>query len=1524
MFKNMRINKLILFAVAMLCVSTLNAQKKPTTINFTFENLPAELLMYLDQATSQDDRKKANAKLIQTFEPIYKGWDEKTQIRYRDICVTMQKLRVKQHPDFTHFIEVTNLMSTKGSANFSVWIDCLVYLQERNKKIKDFTDFVDFTEQLETDRILNGAKTSLWQAQAGAPYVLKLEGKNIVVEFPKKMELYYSSDKDNGTIYGTTGKYYYFDHKWYGQGGRLNWDRTGLPTTVCWAELKDYEAVTKFPKFNADSVLFTNTKYFTTPIYGRVEEALSTQMEPDKYTFPKFRSYQKDFDMKNIVEGVDYSGSFMMNGSKFITSDTKHPASLLFRRNGKVFAKVQSVKFTITSKQIASERASVRLYLGEDSIYNDGVLVRYNVGERKVTFVNDSKRNFYSPYGDSYHMMDLFSESIEWKMDKDELEFSMISAGGQNFSSFESANYYSYARYRQIQGIEEMSPAMRVYRYIRDHGMTYEFKIDDFARSISMDVNQARLMMHTLARYGLVTYNEALDKTYVQDKLVDYAKAYSKDKKHDYDALMMESATKGSNATLDLNTYDLKIRGVEKFVVSDSQAVAISPRGDVTVHKNRDITFSGRVNIGRFVMYVSDATFFYEKFSLDLPKIDSLYFFVTDFKDPAKEHIVYTPLYKLVGEIQIDKPDNHNGLTKNKEFPIFNSKEKSYVYYDRPFIEKGVYDRNKFYYTLRPFTLRSLSDFPTDSLVLNGSLTSAGIFPEIDEPLKVQPDYSLGFVIKTGKTGMPAYGGKGTYHNTIDLSYKGLRGRGQVDYLTTVTRSKSIMFHPDSMMAVTDTFYVTEAGGFPDIRNGKTNERWYPYGDSMRVAQIKNGTQFRMYHDDATLAGHVTIKPSGATGGGVATIKEGTLASNLFELKPMDMNSQVTEFTLRSLKYNSVAFHALNMKSHVDYKKRTAEFTSNSPIERTELPVMNYAAYVDRFTWGIDQQQLALSNSKSTTSQGMESKPLRDRVDEEVMPGATFVSTGSKQDSLKFSGLRANYMYDIADMKIEGVYRVDVADASIAPGGDTLRIRKGGAIDHLKKSQILASRENKYHLVYDSDVQIASGKQYAAKGYIDYVDEDKKKQKIYLTELAPNAKGMTVGNGFIGDDANFTLSSAFGFAGKVRVEADTMFYHFDGGVRLLHNCKTDHEAGLLAYADYTDPEDIRVSVPEVPTDWKGERITASILMHPTTMMPYPAFLTKERAADNELMHAWGQLSYDNKTKTYMIASSRKQEDPEEVVDRFLKLNTESCLVTGEGPVNFNMKEGLTHIFAYGDASVSTRGDKFALNTVFGYSFPIDEKVVASMTQQIIDDLRLSAANTDNDILRRALVFYEGDEKGTELYSDYVTSGQMGKMPKSIESTLLFGHIDWQYSPTLGYYYDGVTSLLAIGKTQMNLATRVKMQLQTRGGVTKLTIYLQIAADHWYYFSYDSGSKRMTIQTSVGTWADQIKTIPADKRSVDGKAGSFSYKIGASRNEVPNFLLKFGSDGNVNVGGGSFSDDEEEDEEEEEEESDEEE
>lgn len=1492
------------------------AQKGRIT-EFTTEGLPMEMLEYLNQATSDKEKKSENSKLINVFDATYKMMSSEEQSRLTAISNVVLKLKVRQLPDVSNFISTVNKMKSAGeSENFDQWLSCIEFIQGRNKKVKDFTDFVEFTDGLVSSRTLHASRSCTWQMQSGCKYRMKIENGEIKIVVDSPIELYYSSDKDNGTIYGTKGEYYYFDNTWKGNGGRLNWDRTGIPTTACWANLSKYEAVTKFPKFVADSVQFTNTNYFSQPIYGRVEEALSAKMEPEKYTFPKFRSYQKDFMMKDVLPGVDYRGSFMMNGSKFITSDTKNPATLIFYRQGQPFITVNSVKFTITSNRIVSENAAVKIYIDGDSISNNGITVRYLAGEKQVNLINDSKRNYYSPYSNSYHNLDMYCESITWKMAEDKLDFAMLGASGdQSFSTFESNSYYSEQKFREIQGIDQVSPVIRVYRYMQMRDMTYDFFMDEFAKAIKMDIMQAKSMIHTLAKSGLVSYNEAQGKVYVNDKLVDYAKASAKSKDYDYDALILQSSSKNNNAELDLSTNSLNVHGVEKFVLSDSQQVAIYPnQGELTVRKNRDIDFNGRINAGRFIFYATGATFKYDAFKVDLPQVDSMIFYVTKFNNPQEEHIVYTPLHNLTGFLQIDQSDNHSGLKKvTEQYPIFTSQKDSYVYYDRKDIHNGAYVRDKFYYTIRPFVVKNMVKFVTDSLSFNGVLTSAGIFPDIEEPLKVQPDYSLGFVRKSPRTGYPAYGGKGKFTNRIDLSYRGLRAQGQVEYLTSVIESKTIYFMPDSMVSVSDTFYVKEQGSFPDIRNSRAMQRWYPYADSMRVSQLQNGPQFKMYHNDALLAGHTVLKPEGAYASGAITIKEGTLESLRFALQPKDMYSNVTAFTLRSDVYNNIAFYATDMKSHVDYTKRRADFVANAELGRTQLPLLQYAAYVDKFSWEMDRKELDLINSKSESSQGLEGLTLRERFAHKEQPGALFVSTNPTKDSLNFHAVRSTYLYNAGQLTCRQVFTVNSADAVIAPGGDTLHIRQGGTIDLMKHSQILASRENRYHLIYDADVLLDGARKYSGKGYIDYVDVDNKKQRIYLSSIAPDNRGVSVGNGFIPDSADFTLNSAFGFAGNVRVEADKEHYYFDGGVRLLHKCSTNAELGLLAYSSYLDPKQILVSVPEIPTDWKGNRITASMLFNKLDMKPYAAFLTQERAADNELMGAYGYVTYDNDNHQYMIASAEKIQDPENVVDKYLTLNTETCEMTAEGPINFNVKQNYVNVFNYGTATLggAKEGD-LEMQSIFGFTFPIDEKVLGTMAQLIGDDLRLSPSQPGNEATRRAMIYYMGAEQGAEAYSNYVSTGFYDKMPKEFESTILIEGLDWQYDPVLGYRYDGVASLSMIGKKQLHLATRVKAQLHRKGNGVYLVLYIQVASDHWYYFNYEFNSQQMLIQSSVGEWVDMIKALPADKRHVSGKSdqGDYRYRISPSRSEVPNFLLRMGGNAAAEDDPGDYDVDEE--------------
>ena len=94
---------------------------------------------------------------------------------------------------------------------------------------------------------------------------------------------------------------------------------------------------------------------------------------------------------------------------------------------------------------------------------------------------------------------------------------------------------------------------------------------------------------------------------------------------------------------------------------------------------------------------------------------------------------------------------------------------------------------------------------------------------------------------------------------------------------------------PDSMMAQTDTFFVKDENDYPDVHNGQTLLRWYPYQDSMTISQLRDGTPFSLYHGVTTFAGRITLRPQGASAYGTADIFEGTLKSKYFRLRTLQM-----------------------------------------------------------------------------------------------------------------------------------------------------------------------------------------------------------------------------------------------------------------------------------------------------------------------------------------------------------------------------------------------------------------------------------------------------------------------------------------------------------------------------------------------------------------------------------------------------------------------------------------------------------
>ena len=386
-----------------------------------------------------------------------------------------------------------------------------------------------------------------------------------------------------------------------------------------------------------------------------------------------------------------------------------------------------------------------------------------------------------------------------------------------------------------------------------------------------------------------------------------------------------------------------------------------------------------------------------------------------------------------------------------------------------------------------------------------------------------------------------------------------------------------------------------------------------------------------------------------------------------------------------------------------------------------------------------------------------------------------------------------------------------------------------------------------------------------------------------------------MGNGTVNETATINLNPAFAFAGKVRMEGDKQLLWFEGGVRLLQTCIPREQTGLLAYAGYTDPEDIHITVPELPTDWRGKRITASILLDKSTLKPTAAFLTNERAADNELLGAHGVLAYLPDSRTYIIGSEEKVEDPEAVIEPYLAMRTDGCVVDGEGPINLSLKRTQANIYAYGSASVGIqRSDDDRLNTVFGFTFPLAAEAVATMVDALKDDLRLAPTSpTSNAEMRHALMYHLGTEKGAAAYAAYSSEGRLDRVPEAMRSMLLFDNVRWQHLPGFGLYADGKVGLVAAGDKSLGLQVRFKAQITKRGNAQQMTLYVEAARDHWYFFRYDILSQDLTIYSSMGVFEDAIKSVPAEKRRVEKDGlGVFRYHIGNSRSDVTDWLTHF--------------------------------
>ena len=1403
----------------------------------------------------------------------------------------MLKKRVRPFPTFKAFLAAMGYFSEGrlDDNNFQTWVKCVEKAMAA-KTLTPFNNFIEMSENLFRDNVIYQSVTTTWKSSKNN-FRFEYDSVPSVIFGPCDLACYSIGDSLN--IWNTQGVYNTLSQRWYGQQGTVNWKRAFMDEKQVYAELPTYKIDFKTTGYHADSVLYHNPKYFSYPLKGKLTDKVLSNMQGEKAIYPTFDSYDKRYSIKNIFPDVDFDGGFYVKGAKFIGSgNTENPATLRFRLKDKIFLKATSQSLILRDEKISGERVAVVFYWENDSIYHPGLPFKFLVKDREVSMIRDNSGIASTPFFDTWHKMELDFEELIWKMDQPKIDLKMIIGSFESKANFKSWNYFRTERFEKWQGLSDVNPLYRIKKFAEQSG-SRDLSILDLARFMGTPPAELRPLLLRFAMNGYMMYNEAEDRVQLKDKAIDHC--LNSLGKKDYDVLEFRSFLNGDrvNASFSLLNFDLRINGVEEIFLSDSQNVNIRPTNQtVLVKRNREFFFAGMVNAGRFTFFGKEFSFNYEKFKINLTNTDSLRIKVQsnqiDEETGQKKLVnVKTVIENLQGELLIDNPNNKSGVVNFAQYPILISKKDSYAYYDQKSVHGGVYHRSKTFFQLEPFTIDSLDNFTNEALTFKGQFESAGILPTIQESLVLQPDYSMGINYETPPEGLPLYGDKGRFTKKVSMSNQGLRGNGEINYVTSTFVSDDFILFPDSTNGVVQDFKEKPQKTpveFPVAHSSDDYIHWMPYKDFMHI--YDKSKPVTMYEDETNFRGRLTLAPSGLHGKGDAELKRANFTSENILFNNRTFLSDTCDFNIKNLADSSgLAFMSTNLKGKIDFDAKVGEFESNGGGSFIKFPVNQYLCYMDKFKWFMEQSNLEMSA-------GENSKKSLASNDDLDLTGAEFISIHPDQDSLRFLSPRAKYDLKSNIIRCQDVRYINTGDARVYPDSGKVVIYKKARIDEFKNAVIIANTTTKYHTLFNASVNIAGRKKYEGSADYRYKDVTEKEQLVHFARVGTDASGQTVGEGTISDSAHFTLSPAFEYKGSLKLLAANENIFFKGHFRVVHNCEYMKKAWVYFDADI-NPQEVYIPIDTGRVfDIENKTVGVGLYLATDSLHVYSSFMnTKRQASDLLIADARGYLYYDDDSREYRLASKDKIKQLS-FPGNYMSLSADACKVYGEGKLNLVKSLGQVKLESYGSVEHNLVNDTITFETMLSLDFFFDNGLMKQIAEGFEKNSTMEGVPFSRPIYERSLTEMIGKKEADKLITQVNLSGSFKRIPDELEHTFVFSHVQMKWNPaTRSFISVGKIGLGNMFKTQINKYVLGKIELVQKRSGDSFNMYLSDDNNNWYFFSY-SGNQMQAV-SSDEKWNTAIKEMKQEKRTVEKEKGQTSYLYNLSVNsKAKAFLKKF--------------------------------
>ena len=1297
-----------------------------------------------------------------------------------------------------------------------------------------------------------------------------------IIEF-KNVNLVMLTANDSVPLTQTSGKLAVREGIWVGTGGKMTWETAGSPEI--YVAFTGYSFNVGLPKLIADEAKLHYATKLSQPVEGVFEYESKKRGKGQSSPYPKFVSYRNDAQLRGLSKNIRYQGGLSLVGTKLSgASLSQDPSTITISYNGKIAFKSTSRRFELTDSLISSPLGTFTTYLGTDSLHHPGIKLSYNDTEGLVkTQPADRRTGFqYTPYSDSYHKMFIEAEMLRWNFVKNEIEFSMISGKTVVPIRFESFNFYKQERFRAMSEQYGFHPLLMAANYIAKQ-KTPTFAPEEIAEFYKRDMNAVRAAFTQLYFEGYVVTDPKNGLLRLTNKGILYVLANNK--QADFDNLQISSLypanSTTANASIDLKDNVMTIRGVDKFTISDSLKIVATPSDkQIKVLKNRDFSMNGLLTSANFRFNGRDLVFNYDKFFVDLNKIDNItYIPKAAYDKGSKAEVGGDIVYEKSGRIYLNDPTNKSGAKKNSVFPRLNVPEGMTVYFDQADRGNLAYDR-KVFFKIPSIDYDSLA---TQDIVFIGTFNSNGIFPPFKAELRSMPDNSLGFKYIPPATGYKVYGTNTTVKFTKELTMdkQGLRSQGEITHLSARIPTEGMLFLSDSMIANGAQAEIKEAtigkAYFPKVDLRNYTMRWTPKADSMSLTT--KGNTFNFYNGTTKLDGRIVLRSTGLYGKGFLRRDDSELTSQDIKFNKDGFLAGESQYKIISAT-NTTRPVLLGQNVDVDFnvlKGLVGISTGKNALENTsmEFPFTAYRTSINRAQWNINAKTIAMKGDVATS---------------------TFTATAPEQEGLTFNGSSALYEIEKMTLNIGGVPYVTTADAKVLPDKGLVVVHRNGEMMPFKNARLVLDTLNEYHRLKNGNIQVVSRTKFTGDATYLYatVTNDTipvkmgnfNLQQTTLTASTSNRlpqsktkSSFTVAKAEIVELDNFVVAPRMQYKGGMTMLAPEPNLQFDGYVKPIIKRRPDLVASWIPFKE-TPTKDAALKV--TPTLKNESDLPISVGLHYRAGADglYSTFLSaKEARNDQTIFEANGLLRFDDKTKSFRIIPEPKT--PDELIDEenAYTFNDAKGTITYQGKLNFinekGVKEGEELFMSAGSVQTNIDSTTYRFNSLLSFNFPANREIITKAAENIVqtnlDEQNSDPAEPNFERLGAKLSALIG-RKATDGYIARTAAAYKPLFDASpkFNATLVLSSVDLRWSaPQNAFYSVGKIGVSNLGNTDINaeLDGMVEIRKSTRGD--EISIYLESSEDVWYYFDWQQD--KLAMVSSVQEINDFIAIKSKDKK-----------------------------------------------------------